>query len=305
MKVNIQDLFDGWEEEYLPLDGEADLSAIRAKTMRKIRQSGNRKHPLRLALIAAAAVLLLAGVTAAVYYGMNIEEVEPEAVKAADDSEIVGDEDLYFLGANHELTFDITGSGNIVGFRAAYLPFENGSIHTGVLHILIEQNREELEQRGIDIGSMELPDLENVYTSFENTAEADGEEHFYIIRTYYSNVLHDAVFTLNGEITIVKRENIGSFEAVFFTQDRSKTVTAVKDGKEIYGYANEPVINMVLLFDKEHECLLHICADAGTDMEELEKIAAGIEIVETEIPAAYIPSWQSPTPTIDLVPAFG
>ena len=36
---------------------------------------------------------------------------------------------------------------------------------------------------------------------------------------------------------------------------------------------------MVLLFDKEHECLLHICAYAGTDMEELEKIAAGIEIV--------------------------
>ena len=150
---------------------------------------------------------------------------------------------------------------------------------------------------------MELPDLENVYTSFENTAEADGEEHFYIIRTYYSNVLHDAAFTLNGEITIVKRENIGSFEAVFFTQDRSKTVTAVKDGEEIYGYANEPVINVALLFDKEHECLLHICADAGTDMEELEKIAAGIEIVETEIPAAYIPSWSSPT--IDLFPAFG
>ena len=98
---------------------------------------------------------------------------------------------------------------------------------------------------------------------------------------------------------------MGSFEAVFFTRDRSKTVTAVKDGEEIYGYANEPVINMALLFDKEHECLLHICADAETDMEELEKIAAGIEIVETEIPAAYIPLWQSPTPTIDLVPAFG
>lgn len=303
MKISIQDLFDGWEEEALPLDGEANLSAIRAKTMRKIKQSGKRKHPLRLALIAAAAVLLLAGVTAAVYYGMNIKAVEPESVRAVDDSEIVGDENLYFLSANHELTFDITGNGNIVGFRAAYLPFENGSIHMGELRKLIEQNMEELEQRGVDIGSMELPDLENVYTSFENTAEAGGKNHFYIIHTFYSNVLHDTAFTLNGEITIVKRENIGSFEAVFFTQDRSKTVTAVKDGEEIYGYANEPVINVALLFDKEHECLLHICADAGTDMEELEKIATGIEIVETEIPAAYIPSWLSPT--IDLGPAFG
>ena len=303
MKVNIQDLFDDWKEEELQLDSDADLSAIRAKTMRKIRQSGKRKHPMRLALIAAAAILLLAGTTAAVYYGMNIEEVEPESVKAVDDSEIVGDENLYFLSANHELTFDITGNGNIVGFRAAYLPFENGSIHTGELRKLIEQNMEELEQRGVDIGSMELHELQNVYTSFENTAGAGGKNHFYIIHTFYSNVLHDTAFTLNGEITIVKRENIGSFEAVFFTQDRSKTVTAVKDGEEIYGYANEPVINVALLFDKEHECLLHICADAGTDMEELEKIAAGIEIVETEIPAAYIPSWLSPT--IDLVPAFG
>lgn len=303
MKISIQDLFDGWEEEALALDGEANLSAIRAKTMGKIKQSEKGRHPLRLALIAAAAVLLLAGVTAAVYYGMNIKAVEPEAVKAADDSEIVGDEDLYFIGPNHELTFDITGNGNIVGFRAAYLPFENGSIHTGELRKLIEQNMEELEQRGVDIGSLELPELQNVYTSFENTAEAGGKNHFYIIRTFYSNVLHDTTFTLNGEITIVKRENIGSFEAVFFTQDRSKTVTAVKDGEEIYGYANEPVINMALLFDKEHECLLHICADAETDMEELEKIAAGIEIVETEIPAAYIPSWLSPT--IDLGPAFG
>ena len=303
MKISIQDLFDGWEEEALPLDSDADLSAIRAKTMRKIRQSGKRKHPMRLALIAAAAILLLAGTTAAVYYGMNIEAVEPEVVKAVDDSEIVGDEDLYLIGSNHELTFDVTGSGNIVGFRAAYLPFENGSIHTGDLRNLIEWNKEELEQRGVDIGSMELPDLENVYTSFENTAEAGGKNHFYIIHTFYSNVLHDTAFTLNGEITIVKRENIGSFEAVFFTQDRSKPVTAVKDGEEIYGYANEPIINMALLFDKEHECLLHICADAGIDMEELEKIAVGIEIVETEIPAAYIPSWLSPT--IDLFPAFG
>lgn len=303
MKISIQDLFDGWKEEELQLDSDADLSAIRAKTMRKIRQSGKRKHPLRLALIAAAAILLLAGATAAVYYGMNIEAVEPEAVKAVDDSEIVGDEDLYLIGPNHELTFDVTGSGNIVGFRAAYLPFDNGSIHTGDLRKLIERNKEELEQRGVDIGSVELPELQNVYTSFENTAGAGGKNHFYIIHTFYSNVLHDTAFTLNGEITIVKRENLGSFEAVFFTQDRSKTVTAVKDGEEIYGYANEPVINMALLFDKEHECLLHICADAGTDMEELEKIAAGIEIVETEIPAAYIPSWLSPT--IDLVPAFG
>ena len=303
MKVNIQELFDDWKEEELQLDSDADLSAIRAKTMRKIRQSGKRKHPLRLALIAAAAILLLAGATAAVYYGMNIEAVEPEAVKAVDDSEIVGDEDLYLIGSNHELTFDVTGSGNIVGFRAAYLPFDNGSIHTGDLRKLIERNKEELEQRGVDIGSVELPELQNVYTSFENTAGAGGKNHFYIIHTFYSNVLHDTAFTLNGEITIVKRENLGSFEAVFFTQDRSKTVTAVKDGEEIYGYANEPVINMALLFDKEHECLLHICADAGTDMEELEKIAAGIEIVETEIPAAYIPSWLSPT--IDLVPAFG
>ena len=303
MKVNIQELFDDWKEEELQLDSDADLSAIRAKTMRKIRQSGKRKHPLRLALIAAAAILLLAGATAAVYYGMNIEEVEPEAVKAVDDSEIVGDEDLYLIGSNHELTFDVTGSGNIVGFRAAYLPFDNGSIHTGDLRKLIERNKEELEQRGVDIGSMELPDLKNVYMSFENTVEAGGENHFYIIRTFYSDVLHDAAFTLNGVITIVKRENLGSFEALFFTQDRSKTVTAVKDGEEIYGYANEPVINMALLFDREHECLLHICADAETDMEELEKIAAGIEIVETEIPAAYIPSWQSPT--IDLFPAFG
>ena len=303
MKVNIQDLFDDWKEEELQLDSDADLSAIRAKTMRKIRQSGKRKHPMRLALIAAAAILLLAGTTAAVYYGMNIEAVEPEVVKAVDDSEIVGDEDLYLIGSNHELTFNVTGSGNIVGFRAAYLPFENGSIHTGELRNLIEWNKEELERSGVDIGSMELPDLENVYTSFENTAEAGGKNHFYIIHTFYSNVLHDTAFTLNGEITIVKRENIGSFEAVFFTQDRSKTVTAVKDGEEIYGYANQPVINMALLFDKEHECLLHICADAGIDMEELEKIAAGIEIVETEIPAAYIPTWSSPT--IDLVPAFG
>lgn len=303
MKVNIQELFDGWEEEELQLDSDADLSAIRAKTMRKIKQSGKRKYPLRLALIAAAAVLLLAGATAAVYYGMNIEEVEPTAVKAADDSEIVGDEDLYFLGANHELSFDVTGSGNIVGFRANYLPFENGNIHTGDLRKLIEQNKEELAQSGVDIANMELPDLENVYTSYENIAKAGGKDHFYCIRTFYSNVLHDASFTLNGEITIMKRENIGSFEAIFFMQDRSKTVTAVKDGEEIYGYANEPVMNMALLFDKEHECLFYIYADTTIDMEELEKIADGIEVVDAGIPAAFIPIWVSPT--IDLVPALG
>lgn len=301
MKVNIQELLNGWEEEEVELSGDADLTRIQAKTMRKIKQRRKSRHPLRLALIAAAVILLFVGFATAIYYGMSIEEVEPPAVKVADDSEIVGDEDLYLLGANHALTFDVTGNGNIVGFRANYLPFENGQIHTGNLEGVLELNKEALAKNGVDIAHMELPDLENVYISYENIDE--NGYLTYCIRTYDSSVLHDAAFTLNGEITIVKRENIGSFEAIFFTQDRSKTVTAVKDGEEIYGYANEPLTNMVLLFDKEHECLFHIYADTETDMEELERIAAGIETVDTGIPAALITNWMSPT--IDLVPALG
>ena len=297
MRLEIRELLSEWEENEIDLSSEADIEHIRAKTLCKIGIGTKRRRPLRIVLIAAAAVLLLAGVTAAAYFGIVIKDTEPAVVKAGDDSEIAGDEDLYFLGENHTLNFDVTGNGTVVGFRADSIPGKNGELFMGYL------DKDFFDCNGVDIS--ELPDLENVCYLLESTVTVDGKSYLAAaIHTYYGRELHDKFFTLNGEITVVKHENIGDLEAVFLTQDRSKTVTAVKDGEEIYGYSYEPVWNVLLLFDKAHESLIHVCADSTvTDMEELEKFAAGLEIVDTGIPASCLP--QSAQSTIELEPMVG
>lgn len=171
--------------------------------------------------------------------------------------------------------FNVTGNGKIVGFRATYLPGTNEE--AVLLRDQLEVDKDLLTESGIDIST--LPDFENVFTKYQST---NGDTVSYSIVTYNSADLYHSTVNLNGEITIVKRENIGAYKAIFYTHSYSNSTA----GNETSVYASMPPTNNVFLFDRAHECLLQIRTNTNIDMVELEKIAAGIETVETDIPAA-------------------
>ena len=67
MKIEIQDLFNDWEENEVQLPEEqTNVKAICSKTMEKISATPKKRHPLRTVLIAAAAAVLLCGSALAV-----------------------------------------------------------------------------------------------------------------------------------------------------------------------------------------------------------------------------------------------
>lgn len=164
--------------------------------------------------------------------------------------------------------FNVTGNGKAIGFRASYLPGINAE------SVLL---KDQLKESGVDVSS--FPDYEDVFTEYQST---NGDTVSYSIVAYNSADLHHSTVNLNGEITIVKRENIGTYEAIFYTHSYISSTT----GNETSVYASLPPTNNVFLFDRAHECLFQIRTNTDIDMAELEKIAAGIETVETDIPAA-------------------
>ncbi len=67
MKIEIQDLFNDWEENEVHLPEEqTNVKAICSKTMEKISATPKKHHPLRTVLIAVAAAVLLCGSALAV-----------------------------------------------------------------------------------------------------------------------------------------------------------------------------------------------------------------------------------------------
>ena len=60
MKISVQSLFEDYEDDTVELRRDTDTARILEKTMAKL-PNARKKRPLRLVLIAAAAVALVAG----------------------------------------------------------------------------------------------------------------------------------------------------------------------------------------------------------------------------------------------------
>ena len=74
MKISVQSLFEDYEDDTVELRRDADTARILEKTMTKL-PNARKKRPLRLVLIAAAAVAVLCGAAAIVHYA-SVEPAE-------------------------------------------------------------------------------------------------------------------------------------------------------------------------------------------------------------------------------------
>ena len=75
MKISVQSLFEDYEDDTVELRRDADTARILEKTIAKL-PNARKKRPLRLVLIAAAAVAVLCGAAAIVHYA-SVEPAEP------------------------------------------------------------------------------------------------------------------------------------------------------------------------------------------------------------------------------------
>lgn len=160
--------------------------------------------------------------------------------------------------------FPVTGNGKIVGFRASYLP--DGNAETVSLFDYLAPDKELLEDNGIDISCFSG---DQTLTKYQSTISDTAS---YSIVTYNSADLYNCTVSMNGAVSIVKQETIGGYEAVFYT----------------HAYGGMSPTNNMFLFDRANECLFQIRTTGAVDIKELEKIAEGMETVETNIPAALL-----------------
>ena len=80
MKISVQSLFEDYEDDTVELRRDADTARILEKTMAKL-PNARKKRPLRLVLIAAAAVAVLCGAAAIVHYASVEPAEQPYTLK--------------------------------------------------------------------------------------------------------------------------------------------------------------------------------------------------------------------------------
>lgn len=80
MKISVQSLFEDYEDDTVELRRDADTARILEKTMAKL-PNARKKRPLRLVLIAAAAVAVLCGAAAIVQYASVEPAEQPYTLK--------------------------------------------------------------------------------------------------------------------------------------------------------------------------------------------------------------------------------
>ena len=109
MKISVQSLFEDYEDDTVELRRDADTARILEKTMAKL-PNARKKRPLRLVLIAAAAVAILCGAAAIVHYASVEPAEQPYTLKSVfrdvDGTTIRQDIDFTQDGA---VTFDTDG----------------------------------------------------------------------------------------------------------------------------------------------------------------------------------------------------
>ena len=107
-------------------------------------------------------------------------------------------------------------------------------------------------------------------------ASSEDLKDFTVVEVFSASDIHDKPIVVQGENTTVEEGTFQGMEATYLTQ--------IYDGRTQYN---------LVLYDAAHDCIIHIGSGAGSGIgfEELEKVAAGLELVDTGIPDAGYSNW--------------
>ena len=269
MKIELQELLRDLEEQELSLTPPHPVStkSIERRVSRKLEGKASRRPPLRgSALILAACLVLTGSALAYTQYRLSqVEKVDKESLKEAALLQSFLSDTIFSV--EDEAQAEGTSEPHVMALRATYLPDPISQLESRTL-------RERLsyweETSGVSlVADSGLSDeiLDGTYVRL--CASSEDLKDFTVVEVFSASDIHDKPIVVQGENTTVEEGIFQGMEATYLTQNY--------DGRDQYH---------LVLYDAAHDCVIHIGsgADSYIGFEELEKVAAGLELVDTEIP---------------------
>ena len=276
MKIELQELLRDYEETELPLTPRrsVDPEAVRRRVREKLDDKPRRRFPARKALLALAACLVLAG-SAFAYAQYRASQVK---TVTAEDIETYGLLHAFESNTLYSVTPEAEGAAeaeapHILGVRPGYLPDEVCEKESSTLRSKLAYWEQEYDLSLLDSTPLSEEELESAYTRIcTGPAGQNGGSWWTVtVDIYSAEDLQDKAVIVNGVNTSQEEGTFLDMEATWLTQDF--------DGHTTYN---------LILFHPAYQCVIHlggVSADGHIDFSVLEEIAAGLEIVDTGLPA--------------------
>lgn len=262
MKIEIQDLFNDWEENEMRLSVSVDADDILRRTTKKIGRNRMKTRKIGRVLLTAACLLMLATTVAAVWRASRYQEVDSVTITLGAEAK-----DKFQRDCNAVITFEPQEpptKPNVMGFTLSWLP-ENAAGYADDVTL-----RQRLEQNG---GESELDSvlLEEAKTNVQYVVGEFRTGQVINVDLYPSGEVTGRMFVPWGEMTLVKEGMFMDMEALWLT-------TVMKDVESHY----------LLLYHADHNCVIKIGTSESPHadpFEELEKIAEGLTLIDSGVPS--------------------
>lgn len=270
MKIEIQDLFQDWEERELKLERTVDAEAVLRRTMEKIGRNPMKTRKIGRVLLTAACLLLLVTTVAAVWRATRYREVDSVKITLG-----IEETEMFERDCNAVITFEPhnePSKPNIMGFTLSWLPINAQRVSYGVA--TLEQC---LQDAGAEC-TLEAASLEEAMTNAQYVVGGLSDGQIINVDLYSSGKVSGRMFVPWGDMTLIKEGVFRDMEALWLT-------TTMKDIESHY----------LLLYHADHNCVIKIgTSDSphADPFEELEKIAKGLTLIDSGVPSVDTdPDW--------------
>lgn len=264
MKIDIHSLCSGLEQEAR----EPDAGIVTTRTLAKVEARPARRGTRRLVTaLAAAAVLAALSLGAyAVSRAITVKQVD-KPVYTTQKGETVE-----YTDVENVLQFDEVRAGDLVAFRTGWMP-------EGVYNLRSESLRERLDacrEQGLEVADTALDGgtLDQSMTHLEcDYPDEDGSTRALTVDVYSAGQIEDRDFLVEGDVKLREERELNGLEALYLEV-------------ELEGVVGRTIV----LYDADRGCAVVLGATGA--FETLERVAEGLELVDTGIPSQGLyPDW--------------
>ena len=264
MKIDIHSLCSGLEQE----PREPDANNVTTRTLAKVEARPARRGARRLVtVLAAAAVLAALSLGAyAVSRAISVRQVD-KPTYTTPEGEVVE-----YANVENVLQFDEVRSGNVAAFRTGWLPEGVSRLVTSSLSDYLDW----IAERGGELPAtaMDGDALDQSLTHLEcDYPDEDGSTRALTIDIYSAGDIQNRDYLVEGDVKLREERELNGMEALYLEVELEGVV-----GRTI------------LLYDATRGCAIALGATGS--FGTLEQVAAGLELVDTDIVSKDLnPDW--------------
>lgn len=258
MKADVKDMFNEYIDNenieiYADLE-EIDMKKVRKMTLDRVENEHKRKtsKTIRVLLIAAALTVLCCATVYAAVSGINYKHNIGNQTYSCD---TYTDKGIYELtDSTYEVGTEVTVASasdcsTLYGFKASHLPSFGEKLDT-------EDTQNNIIEDDVSI---------YLINAYKNAT--------YSIAVYSPHKV-DTKYVIEGKSAVIKENVINGMAATYIDSDKS-------EGSNDYRF------KIIVMKDEKTGALLVVTGNGEAGFDELEKIAAGIEIVKTDVENEY------------------